>query len=651
MKHSRMLKNSRVAATIPALSGGLNVGTNPTLIGDTQVSACRDMQWKDGALRTRAGFVTDSAHFHRFALSHRTRYFVDRDGCLLVLSWGDTEAYGDLRVTVFDKNGVPTGGFFNIMGQRGISGLLVPIGSAGDLSRYTSLLVINNGEIYGVNAKDNIWEPLLDRAYVPLYMTNGTPVTARAETALTGDRVEAYNRLTEWFRCTYSTDGAGTYYYLPNLRERSGLVVTLSRASGKLTFTIESGEYLSAAVGGYQVQLDNKGHCFWFLKDGKPFVMPSEGERNDVSAKAQHGAVVAPIVDDIQCGTWYGGDRSATAGGSRLFLGGGHYVIWSALNDPLYFPVTAYASLGDPDEALTAFGKQGELLILFKEHSLYAAEYVRSDTVTVEDVQSGAVTDTTATAVFPITPIHAEIGCDLPETVALCGNRLVWACADGTVYTLGTNGQLSQRTVTVISEPIRSLLRSSKPAVAAATVIDGDYLLLWDDEIFVATDDTAPRWARFSFASGAVAQHLCRVNGKLLIPAAYTVGNARVLYWFWQAGDRDTMITHIGDSWADAVYTFTPHAVRGVLCTKQFDFGSPDEYKRVTRVFADAAAAGAVSASYVTERGTHTDVARKAYDGVRLTPSVVHCRRFALCLEGEALCVNSVTMHVITGRK
>ena len=491
-----------------------------------------------------------------------------------------------------------------------------------------------------------------DSAYVPLYMTNGSPVVTRAETVLSGDRVEAYNRLTEWFRCTYSTDGAGIYYYLPKLREDSGLTVTLERANGTLIWTVVSGNRVSDTVSGYQVQLDRTGHCFWFVKDGKPCAMSSEGVRNDVTAQAQHAYVAGPVITDMRLGTWYGGDRSAHAGGSRLFLGAGQYVMWSDLNNPLYFPTTAYASLGDPDESLTAFGKQGELLILFKEHSLYAAEYVRSDTVTVEDVQSGTVTDTTATALFPITPIHAEIGCDLPETVALCGNRLMWACANGTVYTLGTTGQLSQRAVTVVSEPIRSLLRASTLRIAAATVIDGEYLLLWDNDIFVATDDTTPRWTRFSFdKTGAAAQSLCRVNGTLRIPAAYTVGNVRVLYWFWQAGEQDTVITHTGTNWANAVYALTSRPVRGRLCTKQFDLGSPDEYKHVTRVFADAVANVAVSATYVTEQGEYTDTPRVARDGVRLTPGVSRCRRFALRLEGDALCVNSVTLHVITGRK
>ncbi len=652
MKHPRMAKNGRVAATVPALSGGLNLGTDPTLIGDTQLSDCCDVRWKDGALRTREGFVTDDTHFAAFALNTRTQYFTDRDGYLLVLASGDTEASADLHVTVFDGDGVPTGGYFITSGQPGLCGFLVSVGSAELLSRYTSLLFLSNGDIYGVNAGDNVWEPLYDEAYVPLYMTNGTPVATRAETALTGDRVEAYNSLTEWFRCTYSTDGSGIYYYLPELREGSVLTVTLTRASGTLIWTVAGTEYVSAASDGYQVRLDRNGHCFWFVKDGKPCAVTSEGVRNDVTVKAQRRYSGGPAYTDMRFGTWYGGDRSAVTGGTRLFLGGGQYVMWSALNDPLYFPVTAYASLGDPDEALTAFGKQGELLLLFKEHSLYAAEYVRSDTVTVEDVQSGAVTDTTATAVFPITPIHSEIGCDLPETVALLGNRLVWACADGTVYTLSTTGQLSQRTVTVISEPIRPLLRGEAPAVAAGTVIDGEYLLLWDNALFLATDDTTPRWTRFTFdKTGAKAQSLCRVSGRLRIPAAYAVGSTRVLFWFWQAGERDTAISHTGESWADAVYALTSRPVSGMLCTKQFDFGAPDEYKRMTGVFADAAASGLVSAAYVTERGEVTDIPRAARDGVRLTPGVSRCRRFALRLSGDGLRVNSVTVRVVTGRK
>ncbi len=652
MKHPVMSNNSRIAAPVPALSDGLNRGTDATLIGDKQLSDCCDMQWKDGALRTRTGFVTDLSRQSTFALGEHAQYFTDRDGYLLVLDTQDNEAGTDLFVTVFDKDGVPTGGTFNMLSALGLHGFLVPVGTAQRFSRYTALLFVNNGDIYGVNAQHNIWEPLHDEAYVPLYMTGGYPVVTRAETALTGDRVEPYNMLTEWFRCTYSTDGTGIYYYLPPLRKDSELSVSLTRANSTLDFTVSNLGTVSDTVGGYQVQLDRWGYCFWFLKDGKPVAMENEGVRGNVTAKAQHAYVAHPAMSDMRFGTWYGGDRSTTAGGTRLFLGGGNHVVWSAPADPLYFPATAYATLGDPDESLTAFGKQGELLVLFKEHSLYAVEYVRNGTVTVDEVQSGAVTDITATAVFPITPIHAEIGCDLPQTAALLGNRLVWACKNGTVYTLGTSGQLTQRAVTVISEPIRPLLRQTVPTVAAGVVIDGVYWLLWDNAIFLATDDTSPRWTRFDFSkTGTVAQSLCRVNGALRIPAAYAVGRTDILFWYVPTGTHDTAVSHTGTHWSDAVYTLTEIPVAGMLCTKQFDFGSPDAYKRITRVFADASADGAVSASYLTERGEHIDMARTARDGVRLTPNVTRCRRFALRLAGNGLRVGNVTFSVITGRK
>lgn len=652
MKYPRMSPNSRLRATVPALSGGLNVGTDASLIGDMQVSDCLDMHWRDGALRTRHGFVTDSQHLNKLALDRHMQYFIDPEGYLLTLAIGDTEASTELLITVFDSDGVATGDTFSITGQLGMTAFLVPSVGEGELSRYTALLFVD-GEIYGVNAGDNVWERLYEKFYVPLYMINGTPAATWGELSLNGDRVEAYNCLTGGFRCKYTTDGKGIYYALPALSENSGVTVTLEREGGTLTYAVSSGDTESEAHDGYQVHFARRSACFWFTDEsGTPIAVNSTGIHNNVTARASHAYINTPSASAMKFGTWYGSDRSAALGGTRLFLGGGCHVMWSAPYNPLYFPVTAYAMVGNPHEPLTAFGKQGELLLLFKTHSLYAAEYVRSDTVTAEEVQSGAVTDVTATAVFPIIPIHDEIGCDLPETVALFGNRLVWACQSGTVYALSTTGQLSQRTVQVLSEPIRPLLRETVPTRAAGAVHDGRYWLLWDNTVFELVDDSERRWSRFSFTpTGAAAQCLCCVEGSLRIPAAYTVGSSTVLFWFRQEGDTDTRITHTGTFWGDAQYTFTALPITGRVRTKQFDFGSPDEYKHITQVFADAVAVGAVRAAYVTEQGVSADLRTPAVSGVRLTPHVTHCRRFALQLAGDGLRVNSVTVQAVTGRR
>ncbi len=641
-----MAANGRLHATVPLLDGGPNRGTDAAHIADTQLSDGCNLRYVDGALRTRAGLVTDLTRQDLSALMDGVQYMTDRDGYLLVLSWGDSEAYGELCLTVFDRDGVPTGGFFSHMGILGLRGFLVAAGNADSVQPYTTLLFTNEARVYGIHAADGRVTDLTDTGYVPLLRPSGVPTADRTDHTLTGVPAEPLNRLSDLFRCRYSTDGVGIYYYLPTFRTDAPITVELCRRDGTLTFVAEGDE--SEPVGGYTLQVDRHGGCVWFAQDGAPVALPSEGLRGDLTVTLSVTSRGGARPGKMRFGTWYGGDRSGTVSGSRLFLGGEDgFVMWSAVGDPLYFPATAYAQVGDPDEPVTAFGKQGELLVLFKAHSLYAVEYLRSDTATAEQVERGEVTDVTATALFPITPIHAEIGCDLPQTVALLGNRLLWACAAGTVYTLSGTGALSDRRVTVVSEPIRPLLRARRPTVAAAVVTDGRYRLLWDQTLFTATDDTAPRWWRDDISTiGAMPSGLCRVDGALRLAAAYTVGNVQILFWFSEAGAADTVITHTGEHWGEAVYTLTPRPVVGFCTTKQFDFGTPDAYKRVTHLFADATASGAVKASYVTERGTYTDLPRVPRDGVRLTPGLSRLRRIALRLEGEGLAVGSITFHL-----
>lgn len=651
MKHPMLQRNSRLSATLPTPNGGLNCGISPFLIGDREVSDCENLTLYQGSLVTRRGFVTDEQHFDRFTTGQRMQFFTDCDGYRLVLAAQDNEAAADLMVTVFDPNGIPTGQQFVMTVARGQGGFLVSGSTDSTLSRFTALLFADNGDIVGINAAEDKWVLLNDKVYVPLYAVNGTP-TAQQHEPGECDRAEPINRLTHDFRCTYTTDNTGIYYHLPTLHENSPLTVTLTRFDRLLTFEVAAGFRESAVVEGLQVAFDRVGGCFWFVKNGAPTALPNEGKRNDVSALAWAGQVHYTGGAARQFGTWYGGDRSTQAGGTRLFLGGGNAVMWSAVGNPLYFPTSAYALVGDPDEPLTAFGKQGDQLVLFKQHSMYGVEYVSNQAVTAEDIEQGMRVDVTATAQFPLTPLHAEIGCDLPHTVALLGNRLVWACADGKVYCLDTSGKLSQRTVSCISQPIRPLLQANPPGVAAATVVEDRYVLLWDNTLFVATDEPSPRWMKWSFdETRATALSVCRTGRTLCIPASYQVGNTTVFFWFSQVGDADTVITHSGENWSDAVYGFDSCAVKGSLCTKLFDFGAPEEYKQVTRVFAEASADSAIHAAYVTERGMYPDLSVRGTDGVRLTPSVGRCRRFGLRLCGKKLAVNSITIHAITGRR
>lgn len=88
--------------------------------------------------------------------------------------------------------------------------------------------------------------------------------------------------------------------------------------------------------------------------------------------------------------------------------------MWSALNNPLYWPENNYARIGDNTQAVTALAQQGNTLIIFKEREIYYSEYVAS-TLDAEDFVNGSVLDTEVNAAyFPVTPLSADIGCDCP---------------------------------------------------------------------------------------------------------------------------------------------------------------------------------------------------------------------------------------------
>ncbi len=179
---------------------------------------------------------------------------------------------------------------------------------------------------------------------------------------------------------------------------------------------------------------------------------------------------------------WFGSDALGISGGTRLFLGGneseGNLVIWSDLNRPTYFSENNYAYVGDKSQRVTAFGRQNDTLVIFKEREIYYTQYARNSEITAEELINQSVVDYSASAVyFPIVQLHAAIGCDCPQTVQLCRNYLVWAHSDGNVYTLRSQNQYSERNVYCVSDMIKRDLKNNDLKNAYAADYDGHYFL------------------------------------------------------------------------------------------------------------------------------------------------------------------------------
>ncbi len=654
MKHPRLSLSRRLVATVPALCDGLNINTDPSLIGDRQYSDSENMWWHRGALRCREGFYTDSSRWSWNPINENTRFFVDSDGWLLVLYAGNHEAGGELSVKAYDPAGNNTEVSWRTGGVFDFNGCFAPVGGEALSARFSALLFLSDSHVIGIRASQNRFEDITEEAYVPLRMSNAVPVSSRAEATPNGDFLEGYNRLTDKFRCEYTTNDVGVYYYMPSIWSQSELTVSLTLDGVTRVFSLNNFQTVSAPVDGFCLNIDRAASCFWFTKDGAGYPLAASTIRNNVKVTAQRMGLPESggYPGQMRFGTWFGGDRSGLSGGTRLFLGGNEQggVLWSDLNNPLYFPNGNGAVVGAPHQPVTAFGKQGSLLVAFKEREIYAFEYSAANTFTAADVQSGEVTDITATAVFTLTPLHAEIGCDLPHTVALCGNRLWWACRDGSVYVLQSTDQFSQRCVSRVSASIEPLLRKNgTPQFASGAVHDGRYYLLWNTDVLVATDTANPVWERFSTtATNTQPVTLLQKDGKLWLGARYPLDTTYATVWFTLEGTHDVRVTHTRTNGNDETLVQTLVPVRGMVCTKHYDFGTPERHKTVYRVFAEATAQGNVEVSYVTEHGEVRDLPHpsRAVEGLHTTPNGLRCRRLGVRFGGEQLQVGSVTLRL-----
>lgn len=608
--------NPRMTAVMPTFSGGLNLHAGQAQIADTELADCENLLYENGQLRTRDGFVPGASARYPYA-EHtvESRHFTHRGR---VWWWEQTTftQHGGpyTRFTLYEcrqANCEPIERFRHDCYGGVQTGLCVPSGGA---RRDCRLLVyLSDGSVFGVG--DGGAVDLTDEVYRPLCRINGTPTLTR-DGAVSGVAVEGRNRLTPQFRLAFTADGEGLYYPLPSD------ATALSATVGTVTYLRDdsSGEYTLRS---------ERGVC-WFERAGVATALPA-GAHNAVVITATGEASPFPIYE-MRSGCWYGGQGNSPEG-TRLFLmGESDTLIYSAADDPLYFPDSCYLRVGSPCEAITALGRQRDDLIVFKQRELYAVGYRQGETVHADAVESGLITDLhAAVAVFPLTLIDDTVGCDLPDTVEVLDGQLIWGCRDRTVYTLCDPTSALPYRIKELNRAVSSDFLPYPRTVSGVT-FRSRYYLLWDGALWVYGDGV---WFRWSWPQNGATPLAVLATDVLLVLGE----DDQRRYLFFQGGDD---VTVTGESFP----------VIGRMRTKSFDFGTPETYKAVTAVAAEAGGRN-IRPRYHTERETVTDSIHTPDRGglLQLTPSLPRLRRFALELEGEGLTVGAVTVTVKGGMR
>ncbi len=548
MKFPAINKRPRQILTVPQLNGGLNLRDSITGIADNQLIDSKNMWFKDGILKTRPALrlkidnLISSSGIIFENLKYENAAFEKEGNTYNVFS---TLSVENKRISAFyvKENGTKANLFKSVELECTIENYFIVHHNeilycfvkykAGQDKSY-DILTYDTTKALGSGS----WTPLKESdIYAPLVMINCTRDTG----VLSGTMLEGYNLISRFYRMEYN------FQYMDDVSRRCffPLLLPVEKAKkNEITFEVEyinEGEiekttFPFVEIGSKSASKDGLD-LIW--KDEKELLLISHDENTapnvvdmNYSAVIRNGkiynhtaadsfdstdkpiwnkqivkvTITAPScakdsketkklfdkVFNMRKATWFGGGSMGLAGGTRLFLGNNssekNLVVWSALNNPLYFSENCYFYVGETDSAVTAFEKQADMLVIFKKSEIYYAKYQTNTEITAADLMNQTVIDYAANSVaFPLTLIHSSIGCDCPDTIRLCRNRLVWTTSQGRIYTLVSNNEYSERNVFEIGEMIYKKLKGKSSALkkACSAEWEGYYILLMGEEMFL----------------------------------------------------------------------------------------------------------------------------------------------------------------------
>ena len=209
-------------------------------------------------------------------------------------------------------------------------------------------------------------------------------------------------------------------------------------------------------------------------------------------------------------------------------------VMWSGNGsagvDPTYFPIDQYNLSGTYQDPINALGKfNGSLIVLHGNHTVrasYSIETITNSGRKFIDLQ--------------LSTINPQIGCDVPGSVQLCSNNLVWANKKLGICYLNDTSWANENAILQISENVNGsdqrhgLLYDLQNSQLDCSGDDGKryYLItngmmwVWDYSISGVSDGVRGlSWTRHDGFAGV--KTMSSVEFEIMIPTLYSDGGLR----------------------------------------------------------------------------------------------------------------------------
>lgn len=304
---------------------------------------------------------------------------------------------------------------------------------------------------------------------VPNVVINRTPDGA------SGDLTDPYNLLGAGFSNTFNGDGTATAYHLTNAE----------LDADEVTATVGTAEIKEGAG----LTVDREKGIVTFE------TAPEKGQNNVVITAYKTAQEERDSILKCRYAATYGGQNN-----SRVVIGGNGtstFYISEPL-DPAYFPANGDFTVANNSGNITGFGEQYDILCVFLERSIYGLSYEFAD----------------SKGMFSTVCINPNVGCDMPGTIQMVENRLVWCNSYSGVQTMVSTQIENERNVQPISRNINGnalrpgLLQEADLKNAISCDYDGRYWLcvgkaayVWDYGVssYTYTGDTDADARRLSW--------------------------------------------------------------------------------------------------------------------------------------------------------
>lgn len=633
VKLSQMPSPPKVrVVNVQNLKGGLNIHDTPWQIRDDQSSEMQNMWWDAGALRSRpsvttynTGAVVEKEDTNKHSFSDLHAYGYSFNGWYVICNPARKvfTAFSDADPTYWVDVESIDGGVFNVEHTDGtffVYGGLLFFKSKGGFYQ------ISPGDLTEATTGNKVLLAENVQGYVPTTYINATPVTVLDEQSYFGggDFYQPYNRLSLKRRITYNCDGETTTVVLPEGAVEGSVVLEYVDASGRwLSFEIPTVEHYADRVvltfpddeSGLGAALTDAGVVNVTNNVRVVYEVPNNGDN-----AIQYDSIMGCNLVEV-----FGGSSGlcvVMAG----YEGQPNAYFWSGNTnvamDPTYFPAESYNLTGDYSDPIVGFGKQQNMLVIFQTRQIGRTTY------------STAEIDGRLFITMDYTTISPGVGCDLPNTIQLVENNLVFCNSRYGVMFLKDTSAAYENNIVPISTNVE------QPGNLQGLFYD---IVRMDKRQVLSMDDSERYWL---FANGHAWLWDYSLGGSVNDPQSLSwfyfesladpgcfFGYEKELPWYvgrdgylrsWDLTLIDTVDTETG-VWEKRGDDFDK-----LLCLPTQDFGTYEVLKNVDKVIFVAKGSGGnyIDIEYETDYETRQDPTPIFIPGWSLSPRNLAKRSF-----------------------